>query len=395
MLIVGAVALLFIFDEITLPVDTAEEGGASQFVAANAPLVIQNQGGNLEGHTPRGFSGMGTGLFVGDNLNPNFPEGDGVQAFLSFDISTLTNVEFDSVILASDAFHVQGAPFDDLGSLIVESVTYDTFSRALWNKEPNGSACILAAPAGNSVSCDVTSAVRAALESGSTVAQFRVRFEKAGDSDGMPDLALFYKQNSNTNEPGIFTLRVERSTAGSEIEEEQSVIHVPVVAHLVRESAEVSTKRTRATLEKLFENTQTIWGQANIVLDVSFEETTLNESLISAVAAGNFERLYALLPENDRRFHIFYVSDLLGPNGIAIAPQVALIADKTSVDDFRATAHEIGHLLGLTHTMESLSRLMFPGANGRVVTEGEVLSARRGAVTALGTVVSEPSPHLF
>ncbi len=37
--------------------------------SAALPLQIQNQGGSMEGHTPRGFAGSGTGLFAGDNLN--------------------------------------------------------------------------------------------------------------------------------------------------------------------------------------------------------------------------------------------------------------------------------------------------------------------------------------
>ena len=49
------------------------------------PITIQNDGTSaLEGHTPRGFAGSGTGLFVGDNLNPNFPDGEGLQILLSF-----------------------------------------------------------------------------------------------------------------------------------------------------------------------------------------------------------------------------------------------------------------------------------------------------------------------
>ena len=50
-------------------------------------ILLQNQGGSMEGHTPRGFRGMGTGLFAGDNLNQRFPDGDGVQLFLTFDLN--------------------------------------------------------------------------------------------------------------------------------------------------------------------------------------------------------------------------------------------------------------------------------------------------------------------
>lgn len=370
--LLGVALLFFLFNAAASPAPAmSPTNGGEQ-------LIIPNNGGMMEGHTPRGFPGMGMGLFVGDNLNPNFPEGDGVQAFLTFDITSLRGEKFDAVTLSSDAVHVQGTPFHDLGNLLVESVTYDAFSRELWNLTPDNPVCILAMEAADHVSCDATDAVRAALATGSDVAQFRLRFEKAGDSDSAPDLILFYKRDSNTNEPGIFTLRARfEEEANGRVEE--SALHVPVVVHRVVESAGASTRRDHTELEGLFARTQIIWEQANIILDVSIEETILEESLIGSVLAGDFGQLYALSPGNDPRLHIFYVKSLLGPNGIALAPRIALIADTTSVDDFRATAHEIGHLLGLGHTMESRSRLMFPGANGRTITDSEALTARKGA----------------
>ncbi len=42
-----------------------------------AVVSIADEGGSMEGHTPTGFAGMGNGLFVGDNVNPSFPEGQG------------------------------------------------------------------------------------------------------------------------------------------------------------------------------------------------------------------------------------------------------------------------------------------------------------------------------
>jgi hypothetical protein len=47
---------------------------------------IPNRGDDTEGHTPRGFPGSGTGPFTGDNLNSSFPDGDGVQMYLTFDL---------------------------------------------------------------------------------------------------------------------------------------------------------------------------------------------------------------------------------------------------------------------------------------------------------------------
>ena len=65
------------------PVDGELDAGPEDEVLTEVSL--ENIGsGDMEGHTPRGFQGQGTGLFIGDNLNPNFPDGDGVHAYISF-----------------------------------------------------------------------------------------------------------------------------------------------------------------------------------------------------------------------------------------------------------------------------------------------------------------------
>lgn len=46
---------------------------------------------------------MGTGLFAGDNLNPGFPNGDGVQIFLTFDLRGLPEGEVRSAVLRAGA----------------------------------------------------------------------------------------------------------------------------------------------------------------------------------------------------------------------------------------------------------------------------------------------------
>jgi hypothetical protein len=80
-------------------------------------VTLKNHGGAMEGHTPRGFRGMGTGLFAGDNLNRNFPEGDGVQIFLSFDLNGLSPGQVQSAVLRSADASITGTPFKDLGAL--------------------------------------------------------------------------------------------------------------------------------------------------------------------------------------------------------------------------------------------------------------------------------------
>lgn len=348
-------------------------------------IVINNQGGTMEGHTPRGFQGMGTGLFAGDNLNPGFPNNDGVQFFLTFDlgsipsgasVTTRTGFKIVSATLRSKNLHLQGSPFKDLGELKAEMVRYDTFSSALWNRPSDGPGCTFTVSPDGSVACTVTDTVRRALDNKLRLAQFRVRFEKAGDGDENPDLALFYNNDSNKNEPGIFQLEVALVNMPADV---NSDIHIPVVLHIIKNSGKVSTARNKNDILALFQKSQTIWNQAHIILDAAFEENILNDDVQKSVNQQDFRKLYAAIPINDRALHIVFVQTLGGANGIAVAPSLALVADNTTVNDFRATAHEIGHLLGLSHTDESRGRLLFRGVNGTELTPEEINLARAKA----------------
>lgn len=171
---------------------------------------IPNHGGSREGHTPTDFAGTGTGLFVGDNLNPGFPEGVGVQTYLTFEIPS--GVSTSRAVIRTDALHVAGTPFDDLGHLLIEPVQYSAFGPQLFDASTNGpsSTCILIDA--THLECDVTASVQDALRSGSDTAQFRLRFEHRADNDAQQDLVLFYRSDSNTNEAGIFVLDITPSS---------------------------------------------------------------------------------------------------------------------------------------------------------------------------------------
>jgi len=71
---------------------------------------------------------------------------------------------------------------------------------------------------------------------------------------------------------------------------------------------------------------------------------------------------------------------LYGSNGIAFASgNIILVADATTVNDFRTASHEAGHLLGLKHTSESTARLMYRGANGIGLIDEEIFLVRTRA----------------
>lgn len=169
-------------------------------------VTISNQGGTLEGHTPIGFAGTGAGLFVGDNLNPSFPEGDGVQTYMTFVLPD--DLTVGNAGLSSDVLSTNGMPFEDLGPLLVEPVVYEVFGPRLFDLPAIGPATACRVTNATSVLCDVTDMVKDAVDQGRPAVQFRLRFERIADNDGQPDLAQFFRSDVNTNEPGLFELTI-------------------------------------------------------------------------------------------------------------------------------------------------------------------------------------------
>lgn len=191
------------------PVADDVNGQISESLAEH--LIIDNLGdGSLEGHTPQGFAGSGIGLFAGDNLNANFPEGEGVQIFLAFplpdDLETVA-----SATLVSENLTVRGDPFGTLGALRADPVEFDAFGPPVFSVDAIGEGGACTTDGATEISCNVTAAASEAVAAGRDHLQFRLRFDTPGNGDGEQDLALFFRTDSNTNEPGIFSLIVEQT----------------------------------------------------------------------------------------------------------------------------------------------------------------------------------------
>ncbi len=201
-----AIALVLVAAACAGPTAATTTTATAQENREPTSVTVSNQGGTLEGHTPIGFAGTGTGLFIGDNLNPSFPEGDGVQTYMTFALPD--NLTVGNATLASNVLSTNGTPFEDLGSLLVEPVIYEAFGPQLFDLAATGPATACRLTNETSVVCDVTSIVSDAVDQERSVVQFRLRFERIADNDGQPDLAQFFRSDVNTNEPGLFELTI-------------------------------------------------------------------------------------------------------------------------------------------------------------------------------------------
>ena len=189
--------------------DASGAGATVEQPSSSAESIsIANDGTTaFEGHTPRGFMGSGVGLFAGDNLNPNFPNGEGIQILLHFALPEGTSAP-TTAVLSSDVLSTRGDVFEALGELRAAPVSYDAFSASLWNIEPTGNFVTCERPSDTSLTCDVTDAAQAAVDAGANAVQIQLTLEELSDNDGEQDLVLFNNGDSNLNEPGLFTLEL-------------------------------------------------------------------------------------------------------------------------------------------------------------------------------------------
>lgn len=166
-----------------------------------------------------------------------------------------------------------------------------------------------------------------------------------------------------------------------EIEETDPELIVPVKLYIIDSISPYASKRDKQEVRRIMENVNEIWGKANIRVEIeSLEFLVVSEESAFQASKGNNSLLLSETPTTDTSaLKGFFIGKLFA-NGVAFTNQASfIVGDVTSVNDFRATSHEIGHLLGLKHNDASSSFLMAQGKNGTILLDSEIETSRAQA----------------
>lgn len=177
-----------------------------------------------------------------------------------------------------------------------------------------------------------------------------------------------------------YSTPIDSDLAEKEVNNTYSKIVIPTDAYIVRfEDEAISSVRTEDNVKEMFEKANQIWNPANLEFDLENLNTlTLEDSSIYYDTDRYNLRFINTEFHNPNRINVYFFRTIGSPNGRAFSNNVLVVADKTTVREFRTLAHEFGHELGLSHVSEPF-RLMASGTNGFELTTEEITNARFSA----------------
>jgi len=143
-------------------------------------------------------------------------------------------------------------------------------------------------------------------------------------------------------------------------------LSIPLTIFIITGNESYGSIRSEENVLHLVENASRIWDQAGITLTIKNIYTISKSDEEMKVFSDTPAVFMQNIDEFDQEtINVFLVGNLGGINGIAFSGLHSVaVADYTTVYDFRALAHEVGHILDLDHVSGSQERLMYRGANG-------------------------------
>jgi hypothetical protein len=162
------------------------------------------------------------------------------------------------------------------------------------------------------------------------------------------------------------------------------ILEVPLnILVLTSEGGNFGSNRSKESVLSLVENADEIWEQAGIDLvtkSIHFEE--LPDEVLRTLYQNPMLVINNVKNFDESVINVFLVGSIGGINGVSFNNLKAVaVADYTTVYDFRALAHEIGHQLGLSHVSKLSGELMYQGANGFNLSIEEIEIAREKTST--------------
>ena len=165
---------------------------------------------------------------------------------------------------------------------------------------------------------------------------------------------------------------------------ELAPIVLPIAIYIVDgQDEDLSSRRSSDQLAGIFKLVNEIWAPAAITIEVQhISRITLPDAVLQAIARGDFQPFFDGAGRDfdvpdPATINAFYAREIGGSNGIVpFDARLFFVNDEPTVHHERVTSHEIGHILGLHHTLEDAGRLMFSGTNGMALTDDEITVAR-------------------
>lgn len=158
------------------------------------------------------------------------------------------------------------------------------------------------------------------------------------------------------------------------------IISLPLTVFVIENDGLYGSQRSRQSINSLLENASRIWTQAAIELELKeLRNINMEDGDIQKFLRNPDVFVNNLSGFNRKTINVFLVRRLGGINGIAFGGLNSVaVADLTTIYDFRVLAHEVGHILGLSH-ITGRSSLMAQGVNGISLSFEEISRARRRA----------------